>query len=260
MMARPAVRRREAVGATRYRGWRWSGPGAGGIPRTTVQPGSVHAFESVDLYAMVSGYLKTQDVDIGSRVKKGEVLAEIDVPREAKAVEEAAALLDQARAQADQAEARVKTAEAERDDRRRDRGPDASRDVDRLVAHRQLAEKQFARIKDLARAEGGRVQARRRAAARPRRRPWRPSRRPGWRSRPPRPKLDGGRRQGRPGEGRRGRGRARRSAWPRRGWTRPGSTSTTPGSSAPFDGVVTHRGFHPGAFIRSAPTGGQLPC
>src|SRR5437899_1549375 len=32
--------------------------------RTTSQPGSVYAFESVQLYAGVSGYLKTMNVDI----------------------------------------------------------------------------------------------------------------------------------------------------------------------------------------------------
>ena len=52
---------------------------------------------------MVSGYLKTQDVDIGSRIKKGQVLAEINVPRDAKAVEEAVSLVEQARAQIVQA-------------------------------------------------------------------------------------------------------------------------------------------------------------
>ena len=68
-------------------------PRAGGIPRTIQQPAIMHAFESVDLYAMVSGYLKSQAVDIGSRIKKGEVLAEINVPRDAKAYDEAAALV-----------------------------------------------------------------------------------------------------------------------------------------------------------------------
>ncbi len=56
-------------------------PKPGGIPRTIQQPAIMHAFESVDLYAMISGYLKTQTVDIGSVIKKGEVLAEINVPR-----------------------------------------------------------------------------------------------------------------------------------------------------------------------------------
>ena len=86
-------------------------PRKGGIERVTVQPGSVHSFESVDLYSMVSGYMKTQSVDIGSRVEKGQILAEIDIPREVQAAEEASALLEQARAQALQMEAKVKAAE-----------------------------------------------------------------------------------------------------------------------------------------------------
>src|SRR5262245_7578906 len=55
-------------------------PTQGGIERTTVQPGTLQAFESAALYAEVSGYLKTQTVDIGARVQKGQVLATIDVP------------------------------------------------------------------------------------------------------------------------------------------------------------------------------------
>ena len=123
-------------------------PGTGGIERVTVQPGSVHAFESVDLYAMVSGYLKTQDVDIGSRVKKGQVLAELDVPREENAVSEAAAMLDQAKAHARQAEAKVKAMEAERETAAATVAQTEA-DVDRLVANRKLAETQYLRVKSL---------------------------------------------------------------------------------------------------------------
>ncbi|MGH7134783.1 MAG: hypothetical protein ACREHD_03535 [Pirellulales bacterium] len=43
--------------------------------RSTRQPGSITAFESVDLCAMVSGYLKAQNVDIGAPVQKDDVLA-----------------------------------------------------------------------------------------------------------------------------------------------------------------------------------------
>jgi RND family efflux transporter MFP subunit len=55
-------------------------PKPGGMDRTTSQPCSVLAYESVPLYAAVSGYLKTLNVDIGSVVKKGQTLAVIDVP------------------------------------------------------------------------------------------------------------------------------------------------------------------------------------
>src|SRR5262245_21679968 len=62
-------------------------PTEGGIERVTVQPGTLQAFESAALYTEVSGYLKTQTVDIGSRVQKGQVLATLDVPDLEKLVE-----------------------------------------------------------------------------------------------------------------------------------------------------------------------------
>jgi RND family efflux transporter MFP subunit len=55
-------------------------PQPGGMDRTTTQPGTVIAYESVPIYAAVPGYLKKLNVDIGSQVKKGDVLAVIDVP------------------------------------------------------------------------------------------------------------------------------------------------------------------------------------
>ena len=130
----------------------------------TVQPGSVHSFESVELYAMVSGYLKSQGVDIGSRVKKGEVLAEIDVPREIQAAAEASALIDQARAQALQMDAKVKSMEAERDTAVATIQQTES-DVDRLVADRRLAESQFVRVKGLFERNAIEQETRGRAAA-----------------------------------------------------------------------------------------------
>jgi len=123
-------------------------PKTGGIERKTVQPGSVHSFESVELYAMVTGYLKTQDVDIGSQVKKGQVLAVIDVPRERSAVDEASALLAQAKVRALQAEAKVKTMEADRDTAAATVAQSEA-DVDRLVANRRLAEAQYERVSSL---------------------------------------------------------------------------------------------------------------
>ncbi|MHC5544061.1 efflux RND transporter periplasmic adaptor subunit, partial [Singulisphaera rosea] len=44
-------------------------PEPGGLKRTSTQIGSVHSFEYATLYAKVSGYLKWQQVDIGSLVK-----------------------------------------------------------------------------------------------------------------------------------------------------------------------------------------------
>jgi RND family efflux transporter MFP subunit len=123
-------------------------PRTGGIERTTAQPGSVHSFESVDLYAMISGYMKSQAVDIGSRVKKGDVLAEIAVPREEKLVQQATALLEQTRAQALQMEARLKWTEADLGTARA-MTAQAKSDIARLSAIRTLAESKYDRIKRL---------------------------------------------------------------------------------------------------------------
>lgn len=45
-----------------------------------VLPGSVRAFQATSLFPRANGYLRTQRVDIGDRVKEGQLLAEIDIP------------------------------------------------------------------------------------------------------------------------------------------------------------------------------------
>jgi HlyD family secretion protein len=123
-------------------------PRHGGIPRTIQQPASINSFETVDLFAMVSGYLKTQSVDIGSRIKKGQLLAEISVPRDEKAVAEAASLVEQARAQVEQAQARIKVTQAQQDAAAAAVKSTES-DLDGLVARRELALKQYQRVSGL---------------------------------------------------------------------------------------------------------------
>jgi len=63
-----------------------------------VLPGTVEAFADASIYARTNGYLKRWMVDIGARVKAGDMLAEIDTPE-----------IDQ---QLRQAEADLKTAQA----------------------------------------------------------------------------------------------------------------------------------------------------
>lgn len=124
-------------------------PRIGGISRAIRQPASIQSFETVDLYAMVSGYLESQAVDIGSRIKKGGILAVIHVPRDAKAVEEASATVEQVRAAIVQADALVQVSEAQWRAAEAATNQAAS-DVDRLKAERTLAEKEFARARGLA--------------------------------------------------------------------------------------------------------------
>ena len=187
----------------------------------TVQPGSVHAFESVDLYSMVSGYLKTPERGHRLARQEGQVLAEIDVPREARPSRRPTALLEQARAQALQAEARVKIGGGRAGDRRGRRWSRPSPTSIGSSPIRKLAESQFARIRDLLErnAVGPKLvdeqqrdleSAARRRADRPAGASGRP--RPAWRGRSPRWTRPGPT-WSRPGP---------RSTWPRRGWTRPG--------------------------------------
>jgi RND family efflux transporter MFP subunit len=121
-----------------------------GIVHATTQPGSIHAFEQADLFAKVSGYLKSQTVDFGSHVKEGQVLAVIEDPEIEKAVEQNVAAVKQAKAAEKQAEARIKTAEA---------GHEAAKatvkqaevDVEKFTASLKYRQKERNRIEDLVR-------------------------------------------------------------------------------------------------------------
>jgi HlyD family secretion protein len=128
-------------------------PTKGGLTRRTSQPGSAHSFESADLYAKVSGFLKTQAVDIGSHVKKGDLVAEIDVPELVEDVEGAAAAYQQALAEVTQADARVDNAIA---DHRaaQSRVAQAQADAERFDAEVNYGQKQYDRIKELSELKG----------------------------------------------------------------------------------------------------------
>ena len=88
-------------------------PHSGGLPRTTTQPGTMESFDFADLYAKISGYVKMQQVDIGDRVARGQVLVEIDAPEFEHELKEAEAEVAQAEAVVVQMESRVTTAKAD---------------------------------------------------------------------------------------------------------------------------------------------------
>ncbi|HET6881180.1 MAG TPA: efflux RND transporter periplasmic adaptor subunit [Pirellulales bacterium] len=73
----------------------------------------LHAFEYADLHAKASGYLTAQAVDIGDTVERGQVLAEIYDPEVEQAAEEAAAAVEQAKSEIELAGAKVTAAEAD---------------------------------------------------------------------------------------------------------------------------------------------------
>ena len=76
--------------------------------RALTLPGTVRPLEETKIYARVTGYVRSWKVDIGDKVKEGQVLAEIDTP-------EVDAQLSQARAQLAAARATVTQAKAQRD-------------------------------------------------------------------------------------------------------------------------------------------------
>ena len=89
------------------------------IRRTTQQPGQIEAFEVTPIHARVAGYVQAWNVDIGAKVKKGQVLAVLSVPeldaeaeQKQAAVEEAQAKLAQARAAEEVAQASLVSVQA----------------------------------------------------------------------------------------------------------------------------------------------------
>lgn len=81
-------------------------------PRTLSLPGNTQPFERATLYARASGYIGEREVDIGSRVKEGDLLATITAPEIDDQLSQARAQLVQANAALDQAEAQAALAQA----------------------------------------------------------------------------------------------------------------------------------------------------
>jgi RND family efflux transporter MFP subunit len=74
-------------------------------PRTIELPGSMAAFDSATLFARATGYIGVRNVDIGSKVRKGDVLALIAAPDLDQQYDQAKAQLVQLHAAIEQAQA-----------------------------------------------------------------------------------------------------------------------------------------------------------
>jgi len=89
---------------------------------SVVLPATIHPWQTAELHARVTGYLKAWHHDLGSTVQAGELLAEIDTPELDQELAEGVALareadaaVDQVRAERIEAEADLKVAEAQLD-------------------------------------------------------------------------------------------------------------------------------------------------
>lgn len=83
------------------------------IRRVVEVPAQVEAFEVTAIHAKVAGYVRSWSVNIGSKVTKGQILAELDVPEAEVEAERKRAMLEQAQAKRAQAEAAVEVAHAD---------------------------------------------------------------------------------------------------------------------------------------------------
>ncbi len=81
-------------------------------PIKTTLPGQTLAFDQANIYARATGYVAERKVDIGSRVKQGELLAKIASPDLDRQLDQAEAQLAQLKAAVAQATAQVSVAEA----------------------------------------------------------------------------------------------------------------------------------------------------
>lgn len=231
-------------------------PTKGGLKRHTSQPGTAHSFESADLFAKVSGFLKTQHVDIGSRVKKGDLLAELDVPELLTDVESATAFHQQSLAEITQAEARIETAMADHK-AGQSRVAQAKADTGRHQSEVQFGQKQYDRVKELNELKGieerlvdeklfqlQSSQADERAAQSAVLAFEQQAMAAQSRVNLAKAELGVAKAKARVAESQLERAKLMVA------YTKV---------SSPYDGVITARNFHPGAFVRSPEQGGQVP-
>jgi RND family efflux transporter MFP subunit len=133
--------------------------------QTITLPASIEAIEKATLYAKVSGYVQWIKVDKGDQVKKGEVLAQLEVPEVEKEYQsaQAAAAESQADYERAEAEADLKQLTYQRTQGVRDSEPTVVSpqevDVARATSETASGNARLAKARvDKARAELGRLQ------------------------------------------------------------------------------------------------------
>jgi len=79
-----------------------------GFQEVGLLPGNVEAIQNANIYARVDGYLKSRNVDIGSHVQPGQLLAEIETPTVDAELAQSTADYDQSKAQLISAQSELK--------------------------------------------------------------------------------------------------------------------------------------------------------
>ncbi len=74
-------------------------------------PGTMAAFAAANIYARATGYIAKRNVDIGDRVRAGELLAQLAVPELDDQISQNEAILNQLKSTLDQAEANQRLAQ-----------------------------------------------------------------------------------------------------------------------------------------------------
>jgi RND family efflux transporter MFP subunit len=77
-----------------------------------VLPGNIQAVTEAPIMARATGYIRKRHVDIGDRVKAGQVVAEVEAPELDQQIAQANAALEQAKSSVQQAEAAVQQGQA----------------------------------------------------------------------------------------------------------------------------------------------------
>jgi HlyD family secretion protein len=87
-------------------------PEQASIHREVSNPGFIEAFEETPVFAKVSGYVKEGWKDIGAKLRKGEILAELSAPEMVDELEQKESLIEQAETGIAQAREASRAAEA----------------------------------------------------------------------------------------------------------------------------------------------------
>jgi len=119
------------------------------IERIIAQPGAIEAYEQTSIYSKIPGFVQKWHVDIGDRVKKGDLLIELLVPELADEHSQKVAQIEQSRAVVHQSEKLITVAESNVQSAQ-DAVTEAKANIDRYVADVDRWQGEMNRLRGLA--------------------------------------------------------------------------------------------------------------